>query len=203
MKGKKSNSLAITSILTAFSASLCCITPVLALLAGSSGIASTFSWLDPFRPWLIGVTVLVLAFAWYQKLKPSTKGDLDCDCEEYEKPSFWQSKRFLGMVTMIAAVMLLFPYYAASFYPEIKLSESRNINLESTYEIKISGMTCTGCEEHVRLEVGKLSGISGLEVSYEKANAFITFNESETDIEKVKSAVGRTGYKVESVNKSK
>ncbi|MEK7254190.1 MAG: heavy metal transporter, partial [Bacteroidota bacterium] len=37
--------------LAAVAASLCCITPVLALLAGTSGLASTFSWLEPARPW--------------------------------------------------------------------------------------------------------------------------------------------------------
>ncbi len=203
MTKKKSNGLAFTSLLTAVSASLCCITPVLALLAGSSGVAVTFSWLDPFRPWLIGITVVVLLFAWYQKLKPRTIGEINCACEDDEKPSFWQSKKFLGIVTVFAAVMLAFPYYADVFYPETKLSESKNINLESTYEINITGMTCTGCEEHVKLEIGKLPGISGLEVSYEKANAVVIFDESKTDIEKVKSAVDKTGYKVESVNKSK
>ena len=57
-------------LLTAIAASLCCITPVLALVAGTSGLASTFSWLEPFRPYFIGLTILVLGFAWYQKLKP-------------------------------------------------------------------------------------------------------------------------------------
>jgi len=39
-------------------------------IAGTSGLASTFSWLEPFRPYFIGLTILVLGFAWYQKLKP-------------------------------------------------------------------------------------------------------------------------------------
>ena len=201
MKNKQSNSLAVTSLLTAVSASLCCITPVLALLAGSSGIAATFSWLDPFRPWLIGITVVVLAFAWYQKLKPRSAQEIACDCEDDEKPSFWHSKKFLGIVTVFAAIMLAFPYYADAFYPETQLSISENANLESTYEINITGMTCSGCEEHVKLEIGKLSGISGLEVSYEKANAVVTFDESKTNIDEVKAAVDKTGYKVESINK--
>ena len=203
MTQKKSNSLAFTSLLTAVGASLCCITPVLALLAGSSGVAATFSWLEPFRPWLIGITVVILLFAWYQQLKPRTTEEIDCACENDEKRSFWQSKKFLGIVTVFAAVMLAFPYYADVFYPETKLSESNNINLESSYEINIKCMTCTGCEEHVKLEISKLPGILGLEVSYEKGNAVVIFDESKTDIEQVKLAIGETGYKVESVNKSK
>ena len=83
---KKDNKLIGAGLLTAFAASLCCITPVLALIAGTSGLASSFSWLEPFRPYLIGLTILVLGFAWYQKLKP--KKEIDCDCETDEKPKF-------------------------------------------------------------------------------------------------------------------
>ena len=74
---KNNNKLISTSIITPIAASLCCVTPVLALIAGTSGIASTFSWLEPFRPYLIGLTVLVLGFAWYQKLKPQK--EIDCE----------------------------------------------------------------------------------------------------------------------------
>jgi len=45
---EKSNKILGVGIFTAVAASLCCITPVLALLAGTSGIASTFSWIEPF-----------------------------------------------------------------------------------------------------------------------------------------------------------
>ncbi|MFY0625436.1 MAG: mercuric transport protein MerTP [Reichenbachiella sp.] len=203
MTNKKSNNLALTSLITAVSASLCCITPVLALLAGSSGVAASFTWLEPFRPWLIGITIVVLLFAWYQKLKPQSTEEIDCACEDDEQPSFWQSKKFLDSITVLTLVMLAFPYYANVFYPDTKLSEAKSINSESTYEINISGMTCSGCEEHVKLEIGKLPGISGLKVSYEKGTAVVTFDESKTDIGAVKIAVGETGYKVESVNKSK
>lgn len=64
-----SNKWASTGILSAIAASLCCITPVLAVLAGSSGFASTFSWMEAFRPFLIGITVAAIGFARYQKLK--------------------------------------------------------------------------------------------------------------------------------------
>ncbi|WP_441347592.1 mercuric transporter MerT family protein [Sphingobacterium sp. 1.A.4] len=78
-----------TGLLTAIAASLCCITPVLAIIAGTSGLASAFSWLEPFRPYFIGLTILVLGFAWYQKLKPQKR--IDCNCEITEKPNFMQT----------------------------------------------------------------------------------------------------------------
>ncbi|MEP1070604.1 MAG: mercuric transport protein MerTP [Crocinitomicaceae bacterium] len=202
MNNKKSNSLALTSLFTAISASLCCITPVLALLAGSTGIAATFSWVEPFRPWLIGFAVIVLAFAWYQKLRPKTAEEIACACEEDEQPSFWQSKKFLGLITVFATLMIVFPYYADGFYPETNLSAVENAKQQTTYEISIKGMTCTGCEKHVKMEIGKLPGISTLEVSYEQANAVVTFDMSLTDIDQVKTAINSTGYKAESTNKS-
>ena len=103
---KKNNKLVGAGLLTAFAASLCCITPVLALIAGTSGLASSFSWLEPFRSYFIGLTILVLGFAWYQKLKP--KKEIDCNCETDTKPKFVQSKKFLGIVTAFAIIMLAF-----------------------------------------------------------------------------------------------
>lgn len=203
MSNNESNPWAISGVLAAISASLCCITPVLAFLAGSSGVAASFSWLEPFRPWLIGLTVIVLGFAWYQKLRPRTEEEIECACEEDVKPSFWHTKKFLSMVTIFAVIMLAFPYYADSFFPKTELSDSMNINLESTYEIGISGMTCTGCEEHVKHEISQLIGISKLEVSYEQKRAIVTFDDSTTNIEEIKIAVERTGYNVESINELK
>ena len=90
---------------------------------------------------LIGFTVIVLAFAWYQKLRPKSKEEIECACEDDEKPSFWQSRKFLGIVTVFAALMLIFPYYADYFYPETQLSIVENTQLQTTYEINIIGMT--------------------------------------------------------------
>lgn len=189
------NKLAITSILTAITASLCCITPVLALIAGTSGVASTFSWIEPFRPYLIGLTILVLLFAWYQKLKPEK--EIDCECETDKKPKFIQSKTFLGVVTVFAIVMLAFPYYSSMFYPnsekQIVVVDKSNIK---TTEYKISGMTCASCEAHVNHEVNKLNGIVNSKTSYENGNAIIEFDETKTNELEIEKAINATGYKV-------
>ena len=192
---KSENKLAGFGLLTAISASLCCITPVLALLAGTSGLASTFSWLDPLRPYLIGLTVWVLGFAWYQKLKPQKQ--IDCDCDTTEKTPFIQTKKFLAIVTAFAGLMLAFPTYTHVFFPQTEnttvVTDQSKIQ---TTEFKINGMTCSGCEEHVNQEVNKLTGIIQTTVSYENGNAIIEFDQAQTGIEEIEEAIEKTGYSV-------
>jgi len=192
---KSENKLIGAGLLTAITASLCCITPVLALIAGTSGIASTFSWIEPFRLHLIVMTILVLAFAWYQKLKPQK--EIDCECETTEKPKFIQSKKFLGIVTVFSIVMLAFPYYSKIFYPntEKQIIVVDKSDLKKT-EFKISGMTCASCEEHLNHEVNKLNGIVNSKASYENGNAIIEFDKSETNETEIEKAINSTGYKV-------
>ena len=184
-------------ILAAVAASLCCITPVLALLAGTSGLASTFSWMEPFRPYLIGLTVAVLGFAWYQKVKPQKADEIDCDCEEDGKTQFMLSKRFLGIVTVFAAVMLAFPMYAQIFYPdnakEVVVVNQSDIE---TASFEIQGMTCTGCEEHVKHAINELDGIVEATASYTEADASVKFDATKVTLEVIKNAIDATGYKV-------
>lgn len=192
---KSENKLIGAGLLTAITASLCCITPVLALIAGTSGIASTFSWIEPFRPYLIGLTILVLAFTWYKKLKPQK--EIDCECETDEKPKFIKSKKFLGIVTVFTIVMLAFPYYSGIFYPktEKQIIVVNKSDLKTT-EFKINGMTCASCEEHVNHEVNKLNGIVNSKASYQIGNAVIEFDKTKTNETEIEKAINSTGYKV-------
>lgn len=199
---KKEKKLIGAGLLAAIVSSLCCITPVLALISGTSGVASTFSWMEPFRPYLIGITILVLAFAWYLKLKPRTKEEIACDCDEDEKPPFFQSNMFLGLVTLFAIVMIAFPYYSSVFYPKTE-KEIIVVDIASiqTINIDIKGMTCTSCEEHVNHSVNQLDGILNVNSSYENGNSEIKFDNSKTSIEEIEKAVNSTGYTVTNIKK--
>ena len=194
---KSENKLVGAGILAAITASLCCITPVLALIAGTSGIASTFSWIEPFRPYLIGLTILILGFAWYQKLKP--KKEIDCKCETDDKPKFIQSKMFLSIVTAFAIITLAFPYYSGVFYPktekQIMVVDKSDVAM---IEFKISGMTCQSCEKHVNHEVNQLNGILSSKASYEEGNAIVEYDRTKTNQTEIEKAINSTGYKVTS-----
>ena len=115
------NNKKILAVITAtVAASLCCITPVLAVLAGSSTLASSFSWLAPYHNYLVWFTVLVLVYAWYDKLKPSK--EIDCDCDA--KTGFFSSKKFLAIVTVFSVIMLSFPQWGNKVFDTAPSAES-------------------------------------------------------------------------------
>ena len=185
-------------VISAIAASLCCITPVLTLLAGTTGMVATFSWIEPLRSYLIGFTVLILAFTWYQKLKDRK---IACECDD-EKPSFFQSKTFLGIVTVFAMVMLAFPYFSEVFYPkpekQLILVEKQNIQ---KINIKIEGMTCESCEHTINYSIGQLDGIISTESSFAKGNAIVEFDQTKISIKAIEETVNKTGYKAISIKK--
>lgn len=198
----KLNSILGGGLVAAFLGSLCCIAPVLALLAGTSSLAASFSWLGPWRPYLAGVTIAVLGIAWYQKVF-SEKETHDCVCEADEKSrSFLRTKSFLGIVTLFALAMLSFPHYAHVFYPQTEMQvivvEKGN---HKVTEFKIDGMTCQGCAEHVMYEVNKLPGIIKAIASFEKGNALVEFDESQVSQNNIESAINSTGYKVVNIER--
>jgi copper chaperone CopZ len=185
-------------VLSAFAASLCCITPVIALLAGSSSMVANFSWIEPARPYLIGLSIAVFAFAWYQKLKPTKTKDMDCNCETTKKVSFLQSKTFLVIVTVSAILMMTFPLYAKMFYPKPKAQAAILAVVDNKQQVKftIEGMTCTGCESPINNELSKVRGVLTYNTSYATRSYLVTFDKSKVDVNTIEAAINKTGYKV-------
>jgi copper chaperone CopZ len=201
INAKSSGTIIGTSLLSAIAASLCCITPVIALLAGSSSIASNFSWIEPARPYLIGLSIAVLVFAWYQQLKPSKTNSMDCDCEP-QKTSFLQSKTFLGIVTIFSILMMTFPLYARVFYPntdgKVAVGGISTTEKQATFTIK--GMSCSSCEIEINNQLSKVPGVVAYATSYAKGTSLVTYDPSKVNEETIAKAINTTGYTVTDYN---
>jgi len=184
----------LLTVLTSASASLCCIVPFLGIVGGSGSLMSSVSWLEPYRPVFIGGTFLILGFAWYRSLR-STKVD-DCGCET--KPSFFQSRKFLGIVTALSILLISFPSYSR-FLTQKQESVSSALEQEKNKKVtlSVSGMTCTSCEHHIESEVIKLSGVSSVKASYANKSTTVEYDPSKVDEAKIVAAINTTGYKVE------
>jgi copper chaperone CopZ len=209
MEGKlkmKDKLLSGGGIITALLASLCCITPVLAVLGGLGGIATTFSFLEPLRPYFIGLTVIVLAYAFYNAYKPKKNTDIECACEDEtsgKKVRFINSKKFLWIITAVSALLITFPYYSKVLFPSGKenvvIVQSDNI---IKAEIQIEGMTCTSCENSVDYALKSESGVIKESSSYKTGIAKVEYDKSKVTEDQLKKAIEeKVGYKVKEIKK--
>lgn len=196
---QETTSKAVTGvgIVAAIGASLCCMTPLLALLAGASGAVSSLSWLEPARPYLIGLAIAALAFAWYRSSgnKEGTACGPDGACV-VKKKSFLATRTFLIIITIAAIAVITFPYYAAVFYPKpqvqnVIIVESNNI-LTASFTIK--GMSCKGCETEVNNELHKVAGLIDSQTFYNKGISIVKYDKSKATIIQLKNAIAQTGY---------
>ena len=64
-------------------------------------------------------------------------------------------------------------------------------------KLKIEGMHCTGCSSRLEKVLNNIDGVESATVSFEKKQAIITYNESQTDIEQIKQIIQDTGFKGE------
>ncbi len=185
-------------VMAAVVASLCCITPVLAIVAGTTGLAATFSFLEPVRPFLIGITIAILAFAWYRKLKPKDK--IDCECEA-EKPSFFKSKSFLGFISVLAIAMLAFPMYSDALLPPSKNDSSIEFVTTADSDIEevrfaVLGMTCEACAGGVKWLINETEGVIESEVTYKTGEAIVRYNKNRASFDDIKKSINQSGFKV-------
>jgi copper chaperone CopZ len=65
---------------------------------------------------------------------------------------------------------------------------------KTTIELTIGGMTCTGCENTIQTNLGKVPGIISVTASHLKGNAIIEYEPGKVDTLKIKEVVDGVGY---------
>jgi len=198
---KKETKIIGTGMVTALAASSCCITPFLALLTGSSSLVSTFSWLEPARPYFIGFTVLTLGYAWFHHFK-SSRPDA-CGCDAPKKKNFMQRSSFLVFLTLFSGLMLAFPLYSSLFYASKPQKEVVLANPENLQHIAftVEGMTCEACSQHIHQEINQLPGIVQAAVSYPNHKATIAFDSTKITTAEIENTIRALGYTTTPIEK--
>lgn len=69
--------------------------------------------------------------------------------------------------------------------------------------LKVSGMTCAGCEAAVRMAARSIDGVTDVKASYAKGNAEVTFDPSKTNPDAIAKVITeKSGFKAEPVRPS-
>lgn len=83
-----------------------------------------------------------------------------------------------------------------------RANEAQNAEKSATQvcTLKVSGMTCAGCEAAVRMAARSIDGVTAVTVSYAKGNAEVTFDPSKTTPAAIAKVVSeKSGFKAEPV----
>jgi mercuric ion transport protein len=100
---------ALGGVGAALAASACCIGPVAFSLAGAGAIGASAVALEPYRPWFIGLTVLLVGAAFYGAYRPlpaaqCAPGVCDPAARRWARVIAWAA-------AILSAVAIAFPYY--------------------------------------------------------------------------------------------
>jgi len=64
--------------------------------------------------------------------------------------------------------------------------------------MKVTGMTCSGCEAAVKIAAKQVAGVKDVKASYAKGTAEVTYDSAKTSPDAIAKAIAqKTGYKAE------
>jgi len=189
-KSRKRNWLLTGGLGAAFLGSLCCIGPAVFIALGL-GSFTAGAFFESIRPWMGGVAIIALAFAWRQALRK--KPCLNEACEVRPKRDKGQIA-MLSIGTLLAAGLLAYPYISE------EILEARNAgSIEETdgaihLAVSIPSMDCAACAVGIQSKLVGLEGIESARITYETKLAQFVFDSRLISETEILEAIEATGF---------
>jgi copper chaperone CopZ len=191
---EKTQLTAVGSVLAAVVASLCCIGPVVVALIGVGSIGA-FAAFESLRPYLIGVTALLLGFAFYLTYRKREVKCEDGTCK-MESAGKW-NKLSVWLATVIAAVALAFPYFGGSLLATASSVPQQTATQSTEYAtaiLNVEGMDCKACAAGLQATLGRIEGVRKASVQYEQGKAIIEYNPAKVQPKKFIEQIDEAGF---------
>ncbi len=193
---KRGRLATVGAVIAAVLSSACCWLPLLLLGLGVSGgvMASTFASL---RPWLLPLSLVLLAVGWYFTLRPAhgtacaTDGDDCCAPQAELRPGRRFNLTMLVIATVMVGTFAFFPNYLGALLPSATPAVA---DQTVTTVLGIEGMTCAGCEVHVEKRLEEIPGVAVEDVDHATGRAVIHSTAAVPD-SLLEQAVEKSGYR--------
>ena len=185
------------AVLAAFTSSVCCIGPLLAVALGGGAFGAAAA-LQSARPYLLVVASAFLAFGFYRayfRRRPECAPGEACAT----KPVTRMNRAALWMSSVAVLAFALWPYYAGPLLRGANANVSTAM-AEAKIEratFRVTGMTCGGCEATIKFVLDGTAGVKSATVSYDRSEAVVDYDPKVTTKEKLRDAISETGYTAE------
>ena len=101
----------VASVVAAAAASACCIGPVVAAALGAGALGAASTRMEPYRPWLLGVTVVLLGAGFVS----AYRREAECADGTCAPASRRSARIILWMAVVVVGLLAAFPYYMKWF----------------------------------------------------------------------------------------
>lgn len=166
---EKTTLTSVGGIAAAVIASLCCIGPLFVALLGAGSIAG-FSIFEVYRPYLIGLTSVLIGFAFYLTYRKRKIKCEDGTCK-VESAGKW-AKSGVWTATLLAGVAVAFPYFG--FAPQSSLNKA--VDSTAVVILSISGMDCKACAAGLEGSLAGMKGVRKARVDFEGGKAMLDYD---------------------------
>jgi mercuric ion transport protein len=178
-------------------ASICCIGPIVAVGLGFSaaGLAAAF---EPVRPYLLGLTFVILAFAFYRAYR---RPEENCATGVCDKPV---SRRAQMLVLWLGAAIVVlfaaFPYYSGTLWkalgPRFQTVSANTVEAHSLAILSVDDLNCGGCVAAIQQTLARLDGIRDVKFDYNDNTASVLFDEKRVTPRQIEEKVKAAGVNV-------
>jgi copper chaperone CopZ len=98
------------------------------------------------------------------------------------------------MNVLISIVVLILTFNAQTFGQSDKTDSDVDQQKTKQVKLKITGMTCGGCANHIHRALSETKGVVDMEVKYPGDSAIITYKPNEIKFEEIIRTIEKSGY---------
>jgi copper chaperone CopZ len=99
---------------------------------------------------------------------------------------------------LVLAIALALSSLSTVAATRVYTMQARAAEAVQTCTLRVTGMTCSGCEAAVKLAAKRIAGVKAAKASYARGTAEVTFDPAKTTARAIASTIEqKTGYKVE------
>jgi mercuric ion transport protein len=192
------------AVFASIAASACCILPAL-LGVTSAGTVGFGAVLAPYRPYFMGLTLLMLGTGFYFTYRPQKAACCDIEDGCLQKRSS-RVRRFNGtmlwLVTLFTLGSLAYPtlsaYRAESASADVVAVEERKAK---TVVFTVGNMPCKECTLPIVKALKKISGVYTAKVDFVLKRATIRYDAERVSTATLRKTIEQTGFSVVAVGK--
>jgi copper chaperone CopZ len=178
-------------ILSAITASACCLGPVVLVLAGLGSLGFG-ALIGRYHWWFIVAAIVLLTVAWRSYLKEARH----CKTISCEMAGGKRTRTALLLASVVVAVFVglnLYTYANQQRSTRQDTVSPTNGQLVSVV-IPVEGMTCFTCELTVESSLKRLPGIQRAEAKANEGTAYVRYDPARVSLDDLLVAINKTGY---------